>query len=315
MKKQTKKKLLLTLSAAFLLSIFRPVEATGSSIVLNFAPNGEIGTVANVEENASYIEEHAPGGKALSAHGTMALKGPYYAFKSRDFMGIANLKEVLAGLPAEQLTALDLTNTTITDDELSAVRRFKNLRRLDLENTDITDSGLEKLGSLVKLESLNVRKTKSNGACLSVFASCKNLKRLCIGNNDLNKKYLANCKAFNKLTWLEISQLHLRNNDLAFLSAFPELNTLYMADNNWLDDGAVSHLKSLKHLKILRCEGTEIGAGPILGLKIPLIYLRLDPRHIDKNQEALLLKACPKITIIKDQRKAEYYQVYKELVE
>ncbi|MDB5262889.1 MAG: ribonuclease inhibitor [Adhaeribacter sp.] len=57
---------------------------------------------------------------------------------------------------AEQLVALDLNGTPISDSLLADIGRFKNLTRLRLENTQITDAGIGRLLNLPYLEYLNI---------------------------------------------------------------------------------------------------------------------------------------------------------------
>jgi len=79
---------------------------------------------------------------------------------------------------SQQVAALNLARTKITDDGLKAIESFKNLRRLHLENTKIGDAGLTHLKGLVTLEYLNLYGTQVTDSGLDQLSGLKNLKAL-----------------------------------------------------------------------------------------------------------------------------------------
>ena len=82
------------------------------------------------------------------------------------------------GPVSEQVAALNLARTKITDDGLKAVEPLKNLRRLHLENTKIGDAGLTHLKGLATLEYLNLYGTQVTDSGLEQLTGLKNLKAL-----------------------------------------------------------------------------------------------------------------------------------------
>lgn len=79
---------------------------------------------------------------------------------------------------AEQVAALNLARTKVTDDGLKAVEPLKNLRKLHLENTKIGDAGLTHLKGLTNLEYLNLYGTQVTDSGLPELEGLKNLKAL-----------------------------------------------------------------------------------------------------------------------------------------
>jgi hypothetical protein len=67
---------------------------------------------------------------------------------------LEELKEISA-----QITSIDLSNSSVKDDQLGIISAFPHLRKLHLENTDVSDKGIQKLGNLKYLEYLNVSNT------------------------------------------------------------------------------------------------------------------------------------------------------------
>ena len=57
--------------------------------------------------------------------------------------------------------SLDLTWTTITDEDIERLKHMTTLQSLDLSGTSFTDAGLEQLRSLAHLKSLTLRARKS----------------------------------------------------------------------------------------------------------------------------------------------------------
>ncbi|MBM4076139.1 MAG: hypothetical protein FJ267_10880 [Planctomycetes bacterium] len=78
------------------------------------------------------------------------------------YLNLSNLNMTTAGLVEiklrdfKQITALDLSRTTVSDEVLKEVRLLKNLDFLDLSGTKITENGLKELKGLTKLSFLNL---------------------------------------------------------------------------------------------------------------------------------------------------------------
>jgi hypothetical protein len=78
----------------------------------------------------------------------------------------------------QQVAALNLARTHVTDDGLKALEPLKNLRKLHLENTKIGDAGLTHLKGLTHLEYLNLYGTQVTDSGLAQLEGLKNLKSL-----------------------------------------------------------------------------------------------------------------------------------------
>jgi hypothetical protein len=92
-------------------------------------------------------------------------------FNNDDFISLTGL-DIGARLRAEGSAKMDhhaygclsLANTGITDDELSRLKVFANLRELDLSNTKISDAGIDHLIGLRKIEKLSLENTRVSDA-------------------------------------------------------------------------------------------------------------------------------------------------------
>jgi hypothetical protein len=79
---------------------------------------------------------------------------------------------------AQQLAALNLARTHVTNNGLQALEPMKNLRKLHLENTKIGDAGLTHLKGLTSLQYLNLYGTQVTDSGLEQLEGLKNLKSL-----------------------------------------------------------------------------------------------------------------------------------------
>lgn len=79
---------------------------------------------------------------------------------------------------SEQITWLNLSRTSVQDNDLELLPEFKNLTRLYLQNTGISDSTLARIQSLENLEYLNLYATDITDEGLSYLESLQNLNTL-----------------------------------------------------------------------------------------------------------------------------------------
>lgn len=89
---------------------------------------------------------------------------------------------------SEQITWLDLGETSVTDKELSSFGKFRNLTRLHLENTLVTDEGLRHLKDLSYLEYLNLYGTRVSDKGIQYLTGLKNLKKLYVWQTQVTKE-------------------------------------------------------------------------------------------------------------------------------
>jgi hypothetical protein len=77
---------------------------------------------------------------------------------------------------AGTLTVLNLSENSITDEEMSTVARFTNLEVLALQNSKITGTGLAELKGMKRLNVLNLVNCRIEDADLSNLVSMPNLR-------------------------------------------------------------------------------------------------------------------------------------------
>ncbi len=95
-------------------------------------------------------------------------------------------EDIEALLPlSEQITWLNLSRTSVQDDDLELLPEFRNLTRLYLQHTGISDGTLARVQSLENLEYLNLYATGVTDAGLSYLESLQNLNTLYLWQTDV----------------------------------------------------------------------------------------------------------------------------------
>ena len=143
----------------------------------SFKPADE-SKVKSLNSNYRFITPLAIGSPALGVEFYGASQ-----FKS------AQLKELL--LVKEQIVSLNLNKMPVTDDDLSTIAQFVNLRRLNLSFTNIKGTGLAALQPLKALQQLSLSGTGVNVASLGGLAPLSKLSQLYIWSTPAQIQPLA----------------------------------------------------------------------------------------------------------------------------
>jgi len=134
----------------------------------------------------------------------------------------------------QYLETLELTRTTVTNDDLKHLAGLKKLRVLKLDwNRAVGDAGVAHLGKLTGLETLDLRLTKVTGKGLATLIGLKNLRHLDVNDSPVDDVGL---KHISQLARLEVLNI----------------------GGTKITDKGLHHLKGLKHLRGLTLEETGI---------------------------------------------------------
>ena len=99
------------------------------------------------------------------------------------------LKELLS--VKEQIVSLNLNKMPVTDDDLTTIAQFVNLRKLNLSFTNIKGTGIAALKSLTLLRQLSLSGTGVNAASLGGLAALSKLSQLYIWSTPAQIQPLA----------------------------------------------------------------------------------------------------------------------------
>jgi hypothetical protein len=93
----------------------------------------------------------------------------------------------------------------ITDQGLTAIKVWKQLRRLDVRGTRISDGTLEIVGHMPQLEALDIAHTEVTDVGLDQLITLTNLKELSLGRGRLSNAGLVMLRMLPQLTYLDLS--------------------------------------------------------------------------------------------------------------
>ena len=86
------------------------------------------------------------------------------------------------------ISHLDLSRTSITDNVLSEVKKFNNLTWLNLKDTSVSDRGLKNISKMPYLSYINLVSSKVSDASVDTLASIKTLKEVYLWNSDITER-------------------------------------------------------------------------------------------------------------------------------
>ncbi len=159
--------------------------------------------------------------------------------------GIAS---IVTGMP--HLERLDLTQTRISDRDLEALARAKQLRELSLPRT-VTDDGLTHLTGLPRLEFLLISGGKAiTDRGMKVIAKCSSLRHLYIAGAAVTDAGVEALKPLTKLESLILSSTQVRGTAFESLTHLQSLERLNLWGTQFQPE-CIDFLSELKGLRSL----------------------------------------------------------------
>jgi hypothetical protein len=86
------------------------------------------------------------------------------------------------------ISHLDLSRTSVTDNVLGEVKKFNNLTWLNLKNTSVTDRGIQNLSKMPYLTYINLVSSKISDESINTLASLKTLEEVYLWNSDVSAR-------------------------------------------------------------------------------------------------------------------------------
>jgi formylglycine-generating enzyme required for sulfatase activity/tetratricopeptide (TPR) repeat protein len=197
-----------------------------------------------------------------------------------------------------QLKALRLRGTKVTDSGLVHLAKLSRLEFLSLDNTTITDAGLVHVARMTTLKTLWLDKTQISDAGLVHLRALRHLEYLGFNETRISDEGLTHLRGLPKISNLEISQTLVTDQGLANLKALTNLSSLWLHGNAITDAGLV-HINRLTKLKLVTLDGTKITDRGLLHLRrlTRLERLSLRDTHVTDAGVAELKKALPNCKI------------------
>jgi hypothetical protein len=199
---------------------------------------------------------------------------------------------------------LDLSYSTITDDDLKPLEGLEQLRGLWLKDTRITDSGLEHFEKLNQLKFLCVDNivgstNKITDAGLKHLEGLKQLKYLFLDGTDITDAGLRHLKGLQQLRNLGLRGTQITGVGLKQIKGLEQLRALFLDGAQVTDVGlvALEEMTQLQDLDISKTHVTDVGLDSLKSLK-NLRHLSISNTEVTVVGVAELQKALPDCVIV-----------------
>ena len=201
----------------------------------------------------------------------------------------------------------------ITDQGMSAIKDWKNLKRLNVRGTRISDGTLAIAGALTGLESLDVAYTEITDSGLDALVPLTHLKELSIGRSKLGGSELEVLRLLTTLEYLDLGGPHpgaggkketgvspLPASVPRAISELKQLRVLKLAYSGIGADGLriLSSLDKVEKLALEGCIHVDDQALAELTQWKSLKYLDVQETKVTQQGVAALEKAKPGIVIL-----------------
>ncbi|MBS1956494.1 MAG: protein kinase [Cyanobacteria bacterium SZAS-4] len=171
-------------------------------------------------------------------------------------------REGFTHLKFPNLKRLDVQETEITPELMTALLNLPKLDHLNLSKTRYTRSSLTQISTLKYLRSLNLCRSNLSDDDCQIIARMTNLEQLRIGfNPQITDKGINALKALTNLTALDLNNTSVSDKGLTVLKSLNKLQDLQLYQTHISDDGVKTLAKM--PLKRLSLSDTMIGSKSI----------------------------------------------------
>ncbi|KAL4128899.1 hypothetical protein PRIC2_007879 [Phytophthora ramorum] len=173
----------------------------------------------------------------------------------------SGLLEICNG--AQNLQALSMSNTEISDTGAAGLAKLKELRILRLDTPGITNRALVNLSFLSRLERLDLFGANITDNGIMHLVSLHRLQELTICGGNIGDRGVGLISRLTSLTSLNLSQnRNIRTKSLFYLRSLTGLRCLNLS-NTGISALSLRHLSPLKELQSLSVYGCSLSQGHI----------------------------------------------------
>jgi internalin A len=171
----------------------------------------------------------------------------------------------------KDLKRLNVRGTRIFDGTMAIVSGLPQLEALDISYTQVTDNGLDGLVPLTKLKELSIGRSKLNQGALEVLRLLPTLEYLDLGGphpgsggyrakpgTPMPEEVPRAISELKQLRVLKLSYSEITWDGLRILAALDQVEKLSLAGSSHVDDRAMAELAKWKSLKYLDVQGTKV---------------------------------------------------------
>lgn len=150
------------------------------------------------------------------------------------------------------LKSIDLAQSRVTDEDLTALAKAKRVTSLNLSQTAVTDEGFKHLTGLRNLESLYLAGSQITQNSLPAVSRLKKVRMLDLSGSKITGK-LEPLGGLARLEWLLLGGLAIEDNSLSSLSTCAQLQKLHLEGTSFVDESSLEKLTaSNKAIRVVR---------------------------------------------------------------
>jgi Leucine-rich repeat (LRR) protein len=168
----------------------------------------------------------------------------------------------------ERLGRLD--NPNLSDEALSHVRKFTNLKRLFLKETQATDSALANIRGMESLEQVMIWDAPVTDVGAAHLATLPNVTQLHVGDAQLTDDALQAFSQMRRVESLSLQGNHFTDRGLEYVKDMTQLKSLVIGlGKTQISNDGLRHLARLTALESLDLQGstvTDAGLEHLTGL-------------------------------------------------
>ncbi len=156
------------------------------------------------------------------------------------------------------LEELNLSGTSLTDDQTVHFQSLTRLRRLDLSSTKVTGASLANLKNLAQLQALDLTSTAVADSDLTYLKELWQLRYLKLSQTDITDAGLSRLRDLSNLERLDLSECgkNITDAGLISLGGLLQLESLILDDTDVTDAG-LPNLSGLVRLQSLSLRNTR----------------------------------------------------------
>lgn len=203
-----------------------------------------------------------------------------------------------AAMPAlvrlENLAALALQRTSVTDDGVAQLIPLKNLKELSLFGSPVTNAVFTPLAQLPRLQKLQLRQTKIGGQPIGDLSRLQGVVDLELAETDLGNEAMPAIAQLPRLQRLNLWLTKIDDSGLAALPAGSDLRLLNLDNVAGITDASMPRIGSFGKLELLHLGGTSITDAQLTELyklkQLKTLFLTrtgVTPEGIEALQQAM----------------------------
>jgi Leucine-rich repeat (LRR) protein len=164
-------------------------------------------------------------------------------------LGLGPTDPILRG-ELSSCESLDLSSTSVSDEDLKSLEKLPTLKALDLQGTWVTDKGIKSLEKLTALKSLSLNGTRVTNEGIKSLEKLQAISALDLGFNEISDDVFKSLERLPSLTTLSLAGTKITEKGIKQLERFTSLKSLHLFHLPITSDGMRS-LEKLSNLAIL----------------------------------------------------------------